>query len=200
MWIQLEVSTYDCAKFPEKPAWTPEKKAHRHLAGSLVNLDCFGAFSFDRILQWWSMRKFETHKNNIAQLNFILGRAKLCWKISSWLMDAPDIYRFRIMHMVKTHFLLENLWISGESLGTLEKFQLSSAIPNDCVVLFLCQKYWSFVYTCKHIFSQITMVKPLKKDRIYLTSCTVIGGARRGKVSYSSSLYFTPYEAMVTST
>ena len=62
------------------------------------------------------------HKNNIAQLYFILGRVELCWNFSSWLKDAPDIYRFPVVHMFNIHFLLENLWISGTSLGVLEKF------------------------------------------------------------------------------
>ena len=49
------------------------------------------------------------HKNNIAQLYFILERSKLRWNFSSWLRDAPDIYRFPVEHMFKIHFLLENL-------------------------------------------------------------------------------------------
>ena len=53
------------------------------------------------------------HKNNIAQLYFILGRAELHSNFSSWLRDAPDIHRFPTLHMVQTHFLLENLWISS---------------------------------------------------------------------------------------
>ena len=65
------------------------------------------------------------YKNNIAQLCFILGRAKLCFKFSSWLRDTADIYRFPIMHMVKTYCLLENL---RASLGILEltRYKLSS--------------------------------------------------------------------------
>ena len=47
------------------------------------------------------------HKNNIAQLYFLLGRLKLHWNFSSWLRDAPDIYRFPVEH--KIHFLFENL-------------------------------------------------------------------------------------------
>ena len=69
------------------------------------------------------------NKNNIAQLYFILGRAELRWNISSWLRDASDIHRFPTLHMIKTHFQLENLWISKPSLGILEKFQRSSAHP-----------------------------------------------------------------------
>ena len=49
------------------------------------------------------------HKNNIAQLYFILGRAELCWNFSSEPKDAPDINRFPVEHMFKIHFLLENL-------------------------------------------------------------------------------------------
>ena len=49
------------------------------------------------------------HKNNIAQLYFILGRAELRWNFSSWLRDVPDIHRFPVEHMFKIHFLLENL-------------------------------------------------------------------------------------------
>ena len=29
--------------------------------------------------------------------------------LQQWSMDAPNIYRFPVVHMVKTHFLLENL-------------------------------------------------------------------------------------------
>ena len=42
-----------------------------------------------------------------------------------------------------------NLWISEPSSGILEKFQCSSALPNikyNCVVLFLSQLYWLFIY------------------------------------------------------
>ena len=58
--------------------------------------------------------------------------------------------------MVDTHFLLENLWISEASLGILEKFQCSSALPNikyNYVVLFWSQLYWVFIYDSKYIFS-----------------------------------------------
>ena len=80
----------------------------------------------------------------------------LFWNFSSWLRDSFDIYRFLVVHMVKTHFLLENKWISGESLRILEKFQCNLALPNikyNCVILFLCQMCWSFVYASKYIFS-----------------------------------------------
>ena len=96
------------------------------------------------------------HKNNIAQLDFVLGTAELCLNFSSWLRDVHDIYWIPVVHMVKTHFLLENLWISGASLDILEKFQCSWALPNvkyNCAILFLLQMYWSSVYASKYIFS-----------------------------------------------
>ena len=58
--------------------------------------------------------------------------------------------------MAQTHFLLENLWISEPSLGTLEQFQYSLALPNikyNCAVLFWSHLYWLFIYASKYIFS-----------------------------------------------
>ena len=46
-------------------------------------------------------------------------------EFSEFIWDACDIQRFQTVHGIKTHFLLENLWISEPSLGILEKFQLS---------------------------------------------------------------------------
>ena len=46
------------------------------------------------------------------------------------IRDAPDFHRFPTMHMVKTHFPLENLSTSEPSLGILKKFQCSLALPN----------------------------------------------------------------------
>ena len=72
---------------------------------------------------------------------------------SSLSRDAPYIFRFPIVRMVKTDFLLENLWVTGASLGKLEKVQCNSAVPIIIVqYYFLCQMYWSFVYASKHIF------------------------------------------------
>ena len=54
--------------------------------------------------------------------------------------------------MVKTHFLLENLSISGPSLGILQNFQCRLALPNikyNCAVLFLRQVYYLFNYAPK---------------------------------------------------
>ena len=45
-------------------------------------------------------------KSNIAQLYFILGKAERRWNFSSWLRDVPDIYRFPVVHMVKSPFQL----------------------------------------------------------------------------------------------
>ena len=44
-----------------------------------------------------------------AQLYFILRRAELRLNFFSLLRDASDIHRFPTVHMVETHFLLENL-------------------------------------------------------------------------------------------
>ena len=34
-----------------------------------------------------------------------------------FFLFTPDIHRFLTVHMFKTHFLLENLWISKPFLG-----------------------------------------------------------------------------------
>ena len=96
-----------------------------------------------------------SHKNNFAQLYFISGRAELHWNFSSWLRDASDIHRFPALYMVKTRFLLGNLWISKPSLSILEKFQHSLALPDikhNCAKLFLCEMYRSFVYALRIYF------------------------------------------------
>ena len=131
-----------------------------HPAGSSVITALFNGFCNGDLWEniFWSIHKWPIHltQNNIAQLYFILWIAELHWNFSSWLRDAPDIYRFPVVHMVKTHFLLERLCISGASLGILEKFQHSSAVHNikyNDAILFLCQMYWSFVYASKNIFS-----------------------------------------------
>ena len=74
--------------------------------------------------------KFYYWNNNIAQLYFILGRAKLCWNFSSILKDGFDIHRFSNRKWVLTMCSVGNLWISEASLSQLEKFQRSSALPN----------------------------------------------------------------------
>ena len=74
--------------------------------------------------------QYIAHKNNNAQLYFILGKAELRWNFSSWLRDASDIYRFPTLHMVKTHFLLKNLWISETSLECSQCFYIYEIICN----------------------------------------------------------------------
>ena len=119
------------------------ESALTHPAGTSVNSVCFWADQsiLTRFYNGglWENIFWSIHKNNIAQLYFILGRVKLHWNFSSWLRDGSDIYRLPILHMVKTHFLLENLWISKPSLSILEKFQRSSALPNikyNCSILY----------------------------------------------------------------
>ena len=44
------------------------------------------------------------YKNNITQLYFTIGTAKIYCNFSSSLSNAPDIYRFPVEHIVKNHF------------------------------------------------------------------------------------------------
>ena len=90
---------------------------------------CFTMVVFEKIyFEAYRNDQYIWHKNNIAQLYFILWRAKLCWNFSRWLRDVPNIYRFPTVHMVKTHFLLENLWISKPSLPEKSHCRLASLI------------------------------------------------------------------------
>ena len=85
-----------------------------------------------------------------------MGRPGLRWNFSRILKDGSDIYRFPTLHIAETHFLLENPSISESSLGILEKFQRSlglTIIKYNCVLLFLRQMYWLFLYGAKYIFS-----------------------------------------------
>ena len=70
-----------------------------------------------------------SHKNNIAQLYFILGRAKLRWNFSSILKDGFDIHRFSNSKWVLTMCSHGNLWISEASLSQLEKFSMQLSSP-----------------------------------------------------------------------
>ena len=63
----------------------------------------------------WFMRKYIlkrtddqyiSHKNNIAQLYFF---REICVMLDFFQLTYGCPYRFSIVHMVKTHFLLENL-------------------------------------------------------------------------------------------
>ena len=69
------------------------------------------------------------------------------WRFMLWILMCWGCLwysQISTLHMVETHFLLENLWISERSLGILKKFQHSSALP--------CQLYWLFIYASKYIF------------------------------------------------
>ena len=93
--------------------------------------------------------QYSWFKNNTTQFYFILGRAELHWNFCSIPMDGSDIHRFSNRKWVLTMCTVGNLWISEPSLGILEKFQHSSALPNiryNCVVLLLSQLYWLFIY------------------------------------------------------
>ena len=101
-------------------------------------------------------------KNNNTQLYFILGRSELHWNFPSIPKDCSDIHRFSDRKWVSTMWTVGNLWISETSLCQKEKFQHSSDLPDikyNCVLLFLNQLYWVFIYDSKHIFSQIPMLK-----------------------------------------
>ena len=96
----------------------------------------------------------DASKNNF-HCGFLIRAAELRWNFSSLLRDASDIHRFPTVHMVETHFLLENLLISEPSLGILEKFQCSSALPNikyNRAVLFWSQLHW-VLFMLLNIFS-----------------------------------------------
>ena len=84
--------------------------------------------------------QYNWHKNNVAQICFILERAEFSWNFFSWLMDAPQIHRFPAVHIVETHFLLETLAISEPCSGILERFQhtCSSALPNINIIVQYC--------------------------------------------------------------
>ena len=58
-----------------------------------------------------------SHKNYIAQLYFILGRAELHRNFSSILKDGFDIHRFSKRKWFLTMCSDGNLWISEASLS-----------------------------------------------------------------------------------
>ena len=79
----------------------------------------------------------------------------LHWNFASLFIDVPDIHRFPTVHMVKTHYLLENLWKLQPSWGILEKFQYRSElfyIKYNCVVIFLSQMHWLLMYASRYNF------------------------------------------------
>ena len=85
----------------------------------------------------------------------------------------------------KSHFLLENFWISEPSIGVLEKFKYSLALWNikcNCTVLFLSQLHRLLIYASKYMYilPYSTIVKPsqnwlilLKNSSNYRSSCRV---------------------------
>ena len=77
---------------------------------------------------------------------FVLG---LCWNSCSVFRMALIFTNFWQWIRVKTHFLLENLWIAS---NILEKLQSSSVLPNikyNCAALFLRQIYQLLINDCK---------------------------------------------------
>ena len=53
-------------------------------------------------------QKTNTFDTKIILHNYILYKGQPSY-IGIFPVDVPDIYRFPVVHMVKTHFLLENL-------------------------------------------------------------------------------------------
>ena len=51
-----------------------------------------------------------SHKNNIAQLYFILGRAELRWNFSRILKDGFDIHRFSNRKCIDHLCMLQNIF------------------------------------------------------------------------------------------
>ena len=75
----------------------------------------------------WTNDLYISHKNNVAQLSYILGTAaELCRNFSSILKDGFEIHRFSNRKWILTMCSIGNLWISEASLSQLEKFQRSS--------------------------------------------------------------------------
>ena len=72
---------------------------------------------------------------------------------SSLLRDVQYIYRLPMVRMVKTDFLLENLWATGASLGKLEKVQCNSAVPIIIVQYYFCVKCIGHLCRLQNIFS-----------------------------------------------
>ena len=126
-----EIWTYLSPPFINKapPSWNACFLLH-----TLQELQYFLPYSRGFIMVVYEKIYFEAytndwyiwHKNNIAQLYFYLGRAKLCWIFSSLL--TSHIHRAPTVHMVKTHILVENLVISGASSGILQNVAQLSLI------------------------------------------------------------------------
>ena len=136
----------------------------------------------------------------------MIGRSELRWDFStvlyciiifyikeSWakleffslLRDASDIHRFQTVHMVDTHFPLENLWISEASLSKLEKFQFSSTRPYiklcsiilESIVLgiYFCFKIYFLIDTNTKIWTEITDLFVLGRNFWSSCRCDIAG-------------------------
>ena len=72
------------------------------------------------------------------------------------LRESLDIHRFPTVHLVKTYFLLDNLWISEPSLSKLEKLQCRLVLLDmkyNCAVLLLYgQLYSLFIFFLQMYF------------------------------------------------
>ena len=93
--------------------------------------------------------------------------------------------------MVKTHFLLENLCISESSLGILEKSQRSLVLPNikyNCVVLFLSQLYWLFIYASKYFSHRLPLYNVFNKAELYVLHAPCTSNKNREMVTMTSQI------------
>ena len=106
------------------------------------------------------------HKNNTAQLYFILGRADLHWNFFSIPKNDSDIHRFCSRKWVLTMC----------TVGNLGKFQCSMALPN---ITYNGANVSNVLVI--NLYFKITIVKPsqnwllcLKTVRIYWASFRVL--------------------------
>ena len=86
-----------------------------------------------KVLQWWSLRKYiwkykqirNTFVSKIILHNYILYHTDpTSLEFFKFTLGEPfGVHRIPTVQMVKTYFLLENIWIPEPSLGILEKFQ-----------------------------------------------------------------------------
>ena len=115
----------------------------------------------------WSNIKQSRHLSRVSKRIWLDFTMVVYEKIHSWnplpvgKSDTSDICRFSNRKWVSAVCSGRNLWISEASTGVLEKFQCSSDLPNanyNCVVLFLGQVYWLFIYAAKYISSHTTIV------------------------------------------
>ena len=139
------------------------------------------------------MRKYILNHNYIPNTigskiilhNYILDKGQPSYiGIFPVYLGMPLIFTdFPTVHMVETHFLFENLWISEPSLGILEKFQRSSALPNikyNCAALFWSEillgiylwfKIYFLIDTNAKIWTEIIDLVVLGRN--YWSSCRV---------------------------